>query len=80
MSRRKVFAVRDEIISRDPEVMGGRPVFAGTRVPITHLTEHPVAGRSIDEFLRDFPTVRREQVIGLLTRIGEMIVEGRLDA
>ena len=80
MSQRKASATPEEIISRDPEVMGGTPVFAGTRVPITHLTEHLAAGRSIEEFLRGFPTVRREQVIELLTRIGELIVEGKLDA
>ena len=80
MSQRKAYAEQDEIISRDPEVMGGTPVFAGTRVPVTHLTELLVAGRSIDEFLRGFPTVRREQVVELLSRIGELIAEGKLDA
>ena len=81
MSRRKTNAtVQELIISRDPEVMSGTPVFAGTRVPVTHLTELLAAGRSVEEFLRGFPTVRREQVIELLNRVGELIVEGKLDA
>jgi len=80
MSRRKVSAIEELIISRDPEVMSGTPVFAGTRVPVTHLTELLAAGRSIDDFLRGFPTVRREQAIELLNRLGELIARGKLEA
>ena len=46
--------------------MGGTPVFAGTRVPIATLFDYIEAGDSIDEFLEGFPTVRRDQVVGLL--------------
>ena len=46
--------------------MGGKPVFAGTRVPIQTLIDYLVAGDSIDDFLEGFPTVKREQVIEFL--------------
>jgi len=78
MTRRRVSAVQDLIISRDPEVMGGTPVFAGTRVPVQHLFEHLAGDYSVEEFLRGFPTVRREQVEELLNRIGELIAAGEL--
>ena len=55
-----------DVVSQDPEVLGGDPVFAGTRVPVKSLFEHLEAGDSIDEFLNGFPSVRREQVIALL--------------
>jgi uncharacterized protein (DUF433 family) len=54
------------IISADPEVQGGAPVFRGTRVPVQSLFDHLKAGESINDFLEGFPNVRREQVIALL--------------
>ena len=54
------------IFSGDPEVMGGTPVFAGTRVPVQTLLDYLEAGDSIDEFLEGFPSVTREQVIAFL--------------
>ena len=54
------------IISADPEVQGGAPVFRGTRVPVQSLFDHLEAGESIDDFLCGFSTVQREQVIALL--------------
>ena len=54
------------IISKDPEILGGTPVFAGTRVPVRVLLEHFEAGDRIDDFLDDYPTVTREQAIALL--------------
>jgi uncharacterized protein (DUF433 family) len=56
----------DLVISTSPEVMGGTPVFAGTRVPIQTLFEYLEAGDTIDDFLVGFPTVTREQVLVLL--------------
>ena len=50
-------------IESSPEVMGGIPVFTGTRVPVETLLDYLAAGDSIHEFLDDFPTVSREQVI-----------------
>jgi len=53
-------------ISRSPAIMGGTPVFAGTRVPIQTLLDYLEAGETIDAFLEGFPTVTREQVIAFL--------------
>lgn len=54
------------IISRDPEVMGGTPVFSGTRVPIKAVFDYLETGESVDAFLDDFPGVSKDQAIGLL--------------
>jgi uncharacterized protein (DUF433 family) len=56
----------ENIISRSAEIMGGTPVFSGTRVPVRNLIDCLEAGDSIDLFLYDFPTVSREQVIAVL--------------
>ena len=63
------------VICRDPEVMGGTPVFCGTRVPVQTLIEYLEAGNSIDEFLEGFPTVTRAQVIAFLEEAKEKLVE-----
>ena len=54
------------IVSSDPDVQGGVPVFRGTRVPVQSLFDHLEAGDSIDDFLDGFCTVKREQVVALL--------------
>ena len=54
------------VVTRDPEILGGEPVFAGTRVPIKSLFDHLEAGDSIGDFLEGFPSVKREQVLALL--------------
>ena len=58
--------MRQPLISSSPDVMGGTPVFAGTRVPVQTLLDYLEWGVTIDDFLQGFPTVRREQVIALL--------------
>jgi len=55
-----------DIVSRDPEVVHGALVFAGTRVFVEALTDYLSAGHSLDEFLDDFPTVSREQAVAYL--------------
>jgi uncharacterized protein (DUF433 family) len=55
-----------DLVEVDPEKMSGAPVFTGTRVPINHLFDYLVGGDTIDEFLDQFPTVSREQVLGVL--------------
>ncbi|MEO8149321.1 MAG: DUF433 domain-containing protein [Bacteroidia bacterium] len=55
-----------KVINIDPEIMGGTPVFNGTRVPIKNLFDYLETGESVDEFLDDFEGVKREQVIKLL--------------
>jgi uncharacterized protein (DUF433 family) len=62
-----------KIISRDPEVLGGTPVFAGTRVPIESMFDHLEAGVSLDTFLEDFPTVSREQAVSLLELANKLL-------
>lgn len=54
------------LISATPEILGGTPVFGGTRVPVQTLIEYLEGGQSIDEFLDGFPTVSRAQVIAFL--------------
>ena len=54
------------IIHSDPEIMGGTPVFAGTRVPLQNLIDALEGGESIDEFLEGFPSVGRAQVIAVI--------------
>lgn len=56
----------EPVISINPDILGGTPVFAGTRVPVASLFDYLKRGRSIDYFLEQFPTVRREQVETLL--------------
>ena len=56
----------DELISLDDNILGGQPVFKGTRVPVESLFDHLVAGVPLDEFLDDFPTVSKQQAIALL--------------
>lgn len=58
--------MESRIVSRSPDVLGGTPVFAGTRVPIQTLIDCLEGGDSIDDFLEGFPTVTREQVIAFL--------------
>lgn len=62
-----------KIVSIDPQVLGGTPVFRGTRVPIQNLFDYLEAGDSIEEFLQNFPTVKRQQVIGLLQNARERV-------
>ena len=55
-----------QIIHSDPDILGGTPVFVGTRVPVQSLFDYLEDGDSLDEFLRQFPSVRREQAIAAL--------------
>lgn len=63
------------VISISPDVMGGTPVFAGTRVPIQNLIDCLKAGDTIEEFLDGFPTVTREQVERFLDEAERKMVE-----
>ena len=62
------------VISCDPQVMGGTPVFLGTRVPIQTLLDYLESGETIDEFLAGFPSVSREQVIRFLEQAKDRLV------
>ena len=70
----------DTLIDRNPDILGGTPVFAGTRVPVRILMEHLEAGDRLEEFLEDFPTVTREQAVSLLERANAMVVSGSIEA
>ena len=59
-------AERLEVVERSPEILGGLPVFRGTRVPARALLDYLAAGDSLEMFLEDFPSVRREQALALL--------------
>ncbi|MGB7709820.1 MAG: DUF433 domain-containing protein [Microcoleus sp.] len=63
-----------QIISISGEIMGGTPVFIGTRVPVQTLFDYLEAGESIDDFLEGFPTVTREQVIALLEVLRKQLI------
>ena len=56
----------EQIVHRDPEILGGTPVFRGTRVPVRSLFDYLEGGETLDEFLSQLPSVRREQANALL--------------
>jgi len=62
-----------EIITIDNDILGGQPVFKGTRVPVESLFDHLEAGVPLDEFLDDFPTVSKEQAIALLNIANKLL-------
>ncbi len=66
----------DTLIERNPDILGGTPVFSGTRVPVRTLMEHLEAGDRLDDFLEDFPTVSREQALEALERAKGMLTSG----
>ncbi len=67
------------LVSSNPEVLGGTPVFRGTRVPTASLFEYLTDGLSIDYFLESFPSVSREQALAVL-RYGQRRIEEELAA
>jgi len=66
--------MKTSVISSEPDVMGGTPVFRGTRVPIQTLLDYLEAGDSISVFLEGFPSVSREQVIAVLEEMKEKVL------
>jgi uncharacterized protein (DUF433 family) len=54
------------VLHSDPEILGGAPVFVGTRVPLQNLIDYLEGGESIEDFLDGFPSVKREQVIAVI--------------
>jgi uncharacterized protein (DUF433 family) len=58
------------VVHCDPDLLGGTPVFVGTRVPLQNLIDYLLAGDSFDDFLRSFPTVSHEKATAALDRIG----------
>jgi len=66
--------MKSSIISSNPKVMGGTPVFQGTRVPVQTLIDYLEAGESISDFLDGFPTVTKEQVIAFREQAKERVL------
>lgn len=58
------------VIHSHPEIMGGTPVFVGTRVPVQALLDHVEEGDTMEQFLDSFPSVTREQVVAYLRQAG----------
>lgn len=67
--------MKSSVVSVRPDIMGGAPVFEGTRVPVATLLDYLEAGDSIDQFIEGFPSVRREQVITFLEEARDLLVE-----
>jgi len=67
---------RKPVIHSDPEILGGTPVFIGTRVPLRNLIDYLEGDYTLEEFLDDFPTVTREQAVAALEAANEMLIAG----
>ncbi len=62
-----------DIVHSDPDILGGTPVFVGTRVPFQNLIDYLEAGDRLDDFLRNFPTVSRDQAVAALELAREAV-------
>jgi uncharacterized protein (DUF433 family) len=69
-------ATLDSVVQSDPEILGGTPVFRGTRVPVKNLLDYLAAGDTLDQFLDDFPTVTRDQVVAALELARDLLTAG----
>ena len=68
-----------DLITIDPETMGGQPVFKGTRVPIESLFDHLESGVSLDEFLNEFDTVTKDQAIAIIEVASKILSSKNID-
>jgi len=66
----------EDVVHSDPDRLGGTPVFVGTRVPVQSLFDYLEAGDSLEEFLHQFPSVRREQAVAALEYACEQVMAG----
>ena len=66
---------KSEVVHSDSGILGGTPVFVGTRVPVRSLFDYLEAGETLDEFLRQFPSVKREQAIAALELARDTVIE-----
>jgi uncharacterized protein (DUF433 family) len=67
--------MKNEIVTIDPEIMGGTPCFTGTRVPVDTLLDYIEGGDTLDRFLDGFPGVSREQAVAFLARGMTLLIE-----
>jgi len=70
----KYLSMKNQLIISSLDILGGTPVFAGTRVPIKNLTDYLETGDSLQEFLDDFPSVSSEQAIAFLEQAKEALL------
>ncbi len=73
-----MYRVKD-YINIDKEILSGNPVFKGTRVPIQSLFDHMEKGISLDEFLDDFPTVKKEQAIAIIEIASKILTSKNIE-
>ena len=66
-------AAKEPVYHSDPQILGGTPVFKGTRVPVQSLFDHLKAGDSIEVFLDGFPSVKRDQVLAVLEQMESLV-------
>jgi uncharacterized protein (DUF433 family) len=69
-----MLAQKNEVIIKDPDILGGTPVFRGTRVPFQTLLDYLEGGQTLHEFLEDFPTVTREAAVHALEHAKSLVV------
>ncbi|MBE9466303.1 DUF433 domain-containing protein [Dyadobacter subterraneus] len=67
------------LVTIDKDILGGQPVFAGTRVPVETLFDHLEAGVSLDDFLEDFPTVSKSQAIAVLETANKFLTSKNIE-
>jgi uncharacterized protein (DUF433 family) len=68
--------IAEHLIERNPEILGGTPVFARTRVPVQTLLDYLVAGQSLAEFLDDYPSVEHAQAVAVLEGLKTALIAG----
>jgi len=67
-------ATRTLVVHSDPDILGGTPVFVGTRVPVQTLFDYLEGGETLDEFLRQFPSVKRDQAVAALDQARDSLL------
>lgn len=65
---------KPQVVHSDPDILSGTPVFVGTRVPVQSLFDYLEAGDTLDEFLRQFPSVKRDQAVAALELARETLL------
>ena len=71
---------KSKVVQRSEDIMSGAPVFAGTRVPVQNLLDYLEGGENLDEFLEQFPSVRREQAVAFLELARDALLKRDTDA
>jgi uncharacterized protein (DUF433 family) len=75
-TREEALEDQSAVVESRPDILGGTPVFAGTRVPVQSLFDYLEAGEALDEFLRQFPSVNRDQAVAALEQARDALVTG----